>query len=101
MRISFRKEFRDSAQNLLRRCGYSEHYDPYVKKTSFIRRFSRLPYPRFHLYVNEESKNQLVFNLHLDAKKPSYPGSHAHSAEYDNEVVKQETLRIKSILESY
>jgi len=72
MRISFRKEFKDSARNILRRCGYAEHYDPYTKKTSFIRRFSHLAYPRFHLYVNEESQNKLVLNLHLDAKKPSY-----------------------------
>jgi len=55
-------------------------------------------YPRFHIYTKEEG-NQIIINLHLDQKKPSYEGSHAHSGDYDSETVKEEAGRIRSILE--
>lgn len=54
-------------------------------------------YPRFHLYIKEQG-NDLVFNLHLDQKKPSYAGSSAHSGEYDGELVEGEAERIKNII---
>ena len=55
-------------------------------------------YPRFHLYM-KENKEDLVFNLHLDQKRPSYPGARAHSGEYTGEVVEKEAERIKNIVE--
>ncbi len=51
-------------------------------------------YPRFHAYV-KEGPNGFTFNLHLDQKKPSYEGSHAHSGEYEGENVNQERARIE------
>ncbi|MBI4160099.1 hypothetical protein HY504_02950 [Candidatus Wolfebacteria bacterium] len=54
-------------------------------------------YPRFHLYARKRH-NELVFNLHLDQKKPSYAGTEAHSGEYNGELIERETARIKSIL---
>jgi hypothetical protein len=39
-----------------------------------------------------------VFNLHLDQKKTSYEGSHAHSGQYDGEVVDREADRIMKTL---
>lgn len=54
-------------------------------------------YPRFHIYAREE-KSEIVINLHLDQKKPSYAGSHAHAGDYDSETVKEEANRIKSLL---
>ncbi len=53
-------------------------------------------YPRFHAYVKEENGN-FIFNLHLDQKKPSYEGSHAHSGEYEGENVNEERTRIESL----
>lgn len=58
-------------------------------------RISGRDYPRFHAYVKMQGKD-LVVNLHLDQKKPSYQGSHRHSAEYDTELVVQEAERIKA-----
>ncbi len=80
----------------LRRAGY--HYlESQTGQISFGRRLGRQPYPRFHLYV--QTKGQAAyFNLHLDQKRPSYPGARAHSAEYDSEVVKQEAKRLQKIL---
>lgn len=56
-------------------------------------------YPRFHVYLKQEVKTgDFYFNLHLDHKKPSYEGVHAHSGEYDGALVEEEAGRIKTIL---
>lgn len=55
-------------------------------------------YPRFHLYVKTKDKN-LIFNLHLDQKKPIYRGVPAHAGEYDGEIVEKEAARIKQSLQ--
>lgn len=52
-------------------------------------------YPRYHAYIND-GPDGFVFNLHLDQKKPSYEGNHAHSGEYDGELVHTERKRIES-----
>ncbi len=70
---------------------------------SFVRRFSRDFYPRFHLYFTEEKDSKsgealLVFNLHLDQKKPGYAGFHRHNAEYESEVVAGEVARLRGLL---
>jgi hypothetical protein len=54
-------------------------------------------YPRFHIYMKEE-KGIITFNIHLDQKKPSYEGTHAHGGDYDSETVKKEIQRIKDLL---
>ncbi len=56
-------------------------------------------YPRFHLYIKITGKN-LVFNLHLDQKRPSYGRETRHSGEYEGKLVEAESQRIKTILES-
>jgi hypothetical protein len=93
----FKRSFRENPRNLLRRCGYHETYNTKTKVISFARRVGRLTYPQFHIFINKETGKEVVLNLHLDAKKPSYPGFHAHSGEYDTEVVKKEAVRIKRI----
>ena len=40
----------------------------------------------------------LIFNLHLDQKRPIYKGAPAHAGEYDGEIVSKEAERIKEIL---
>ena len=45
-----------------------------------------------------ENEN-LIFNLHLDQKRPIYKGVTAHSGEYEGEVVEEEAERFKKILE--
>ena len=56
-------------------------------------------YPRFHIYLKEENDN-LIFNLHLDQKRPIYKGVAAHAGEYDGKIVEEEAERIKEILSS-
>jgi len=64
---------------------------------NFMRRLSGYDYPRFHIYVHEET-DALVINLHLDQKKPSYGSAAAHSGEYEGETVAAEAQRIKSLV---
>lgn len=82
----------------MRRAGYAEFNDPNTGKTSYTKRFSGDYYPRFHLYVEQDKDNKVFLNLHLDQKKPSYPGSSAHSADYDGEVVSKEAKRLGGLI---
>ncbi|MBI4034094.1 MAG: hypothetical protein HY378_00915 [Candidatus Brennerbacteria bacterium] len=54
-------------------------------------------YPRFHIYLRED-KDVIVFNLHLDQKKPIYEGTIAHSGDYESDTVKAEVQRIKDVI---
>ncbi|MFH1822987.1 MAG: hypothetical protein ABH830_04795 [Patescibacteria group bacterium] len=86
-----------AAEQFLRRAGYAYIQDRQTGNDSFVRRLGSNFYPRFHMYLEEEAK-KIIFNLHLDQKKPSYAGAHAHNAEYDGEVVEQEVERLRSLL---
>lgn len=82
----------------MRKIGYHslgiKNYD-----LSFVRPLERSGYPRFHIYP-ETRKEELIFKIHLDRKKPTYEGMPAHSGEYKGKIVEEETERIKKILET-
>lgn len=84
-------------EQFLRRAGYGFIHDRRSGHDSFVRRLTRDHYPRLHMYVGQEDE-VIVFNLHLDQKRPSYGGSHAHNAEYDSPVVKSEIDRLRGLL---
>ncbi|MDO8430270.1 MAG: hypothetical protein Q7S73_02810 [bacterium] len=102
-----------STKTFLRQCGYIEIANPHKNnEISYARsldpgRF----YPRFHIYpVRDREGSQrasvsngvyLSFDLHLDAKKPSYEGTSAHSGEYDGQIIEEESERIKKIAERF
>ena len=88
-----------NALDVLRKAGYSYFKDPQSGEESFVVRLTSEFYPRFHLYV-ENSGNQVVFNLHLDQKKPSYGNEKMHSGEYDGPTVEKELRRIDSWVRS-
>lgn len=88
------ENFEESTVYFLRRCGYSSHGVPSGEQ-SFVRRLTRNNYPRFHAYAKMDG-DDLVINLHLDQKKPSYEGEHAHGAEYEGELLVGEVERIKT-----
>ena len=66
---------------------------------NLVRKLTGQNYPRFHAYVKQQGTD-FIFSLHLDQKKPSYEGSHAHSGEYEGDIVEREAQRIKNILEN-
>jgi hypothetical protein len=92
MKVIFNKKFKQTADFLIRRCGYGLVRDPRASEISYARRLGRGIYPRFHLYIN--SVNPLILNLHLDQKQASYEGYTAHSGDYDTDLVKQEAQNI-------
>jgi hypothetical protein len=94
------KNIKDTPRNVMRRLGYAEHFDRLTNQFSFVRRFERELYPRFHAYV-EERVGELTINLHLDMKKPSYEGSRAHSGEYDGPLLEKERERILSLISGF
>jgi len=98
MKIHFTKTFRQNITNLMRRCGYVKQQNRKTGEVSYVRRIGRSPYPHFHIYISQPKKDELILNLHLDQKKPSYGGVKAHSGEYDGAVVEREGERIKNIL---
>lgn len=93
-----KKLLKDNIYNLLKKLGY--YFVGRNQKESeivFKRPLERNGYPRFHLYL-KINEDRVIFNLHLDQKKPSYKGSPAHSAEYEGEVVENEIERIRQSL---
>ncbi len=95
MDITFKKPLPDNPRNILRRAGYSEHYDPRAQKTSYSIRLGSGRYPRFHCYY-KETDTTVNFSLHIDQKEASYEGAgHMHSGEYDGKLVEDEMGRIR------
>jgi hypothetical protein len=86
----------------LRHAGYALIPEREDGERSFARRLTRDFYPRFHVYFKEQADSsgavQVVFNLHLDQKRPGYEGYSRHNAEYDGEVVEREGERLTSLL---
>lgn len=88
---------KESILNLSRRLGYRPLPGSRGGEFSCQRALRGTDYPRFHLFI-KEAQDKLVFNLHLDQKKPCYPGSAAHSGEYIGKVVKKEAERLRQEL---
>lgn len=97
MEFTLKGPLKENVYSLMRRIGY---IFPREKNSefSFIQPLERSGYPRFHLYLKIEGEN-LIFNLHLDQKRPIYKGAPAHGGEYKGEVIEKETERIKQILQ--
>ncbi|MBI5037113.1 MAG: hypothetical protein HZC01_00170 [Candidatus Kerfeldbacteria bacterium] len=83
---------------LMGRLGYHENRNR-QGDTSFIRRLHSLGYPRFHIYPHT-TRSGVSLKLHYDEKRPSYAGSHAHSGQYDGDLVLAEAERIDTYLKS-
>ncbi len=93
MNFTIKGPFKENSYNLMRKIGYHfQKKDQTKSELAFVRPSSG--YPRFHLFLKEENDN-LVFNLHLDQKRPIYKGTTAHSGEYEGESVKKEAERIR------
>jgi hypothetical protein len=92
-----RERMSSNPLNFLRRAGYGYIENRRTGQGSFVRRITRNDFPRIHMYI-EETPESVTFNLHLDQKKASYQGSHAHSGEYDGSIVEEEMIRLKKLL---
>ncbi len=86
---------------LMRKAGYflvGEYREN--QELNFINPISINDYPRFHIYLRIRLKTkELVFNLHLDQKKPVYKKASDHGADYESEAIKREAERILLVLQ--
>lgn len=96
MKIVFTSTQIGDPERFIRRCGYGRHKTR-NGEVSYVKRVHGDWYPRFHVYILEK-KDKIIFNLHLDQRAPVYEGVKAHAGEYNSEVVKKETERIKKFI---
>ncbi|MFC1788174.1 hypothetical protein ACFLZY_03065 [Patescibacteria group bacterium] len=82
----------ETARNLMRQIGYSEHIG-HQGQISFSRRLSSDKFPRFHAYV-EEQENGMQINLHIDQKQQGASSGTAHGGEYEGSLVENEMKQI-------
>jgi len=90
------KNVKESIVSVARSLGYVI-IDTKGNEYNLVRKLDINNYPRFHIYLKQNGTD-FNFSLHLDQKKPSYEGSHAHSGEYFGPVVETEADKIKQIL---
>lgn len=95
-----KNRFNMAPEQFLRRAGYAYIRDRKTGLDSFARRLGGGFYPRLHMYADEQGDN-IIFNLHLDQKQPSYPGAPAHNAEYGGEVVEEEIERLEKLIKDF
>ena len=93
------QNLKDNPRTLIRRAGYSEHYDSRSGETSYSRRLDRSIFPKFHAYLDEKDGGVEV-SLHIDQKQPSYGVGHMHSGDYDGPLIERELERIKRSFET-
>ncbi len=89
------KGSKENIMSLMRGTGY--HFQREDKESSefvFVKPLARGGFPRFHLYLKKKDNN-LIFNLHLDQKRPIYKGAAAHSGEYSGDIIKEEIKKLK------
>ena len=87
-------------EQILRQAGYFYIFDKISQHGSFVRKLTSQRYPRFHLYLTENT-NEIIFDLHLDQSASRYKGQTAHNADYESAEVKTELTRIYHIVNSF
>ena len=84
-------KFNDNILNLIRSLGYI-FIEQINEEWNFAKKIGA-DYPRFHCYAKKNGSD-LIINLHLDQKKPSYGGSSAPAGEYNGPLIEQEASQI-------
>ena len=97
MNITIKKPKNENLQAIMRRLGYKPIGYSDRGELNCVRPIAG-DYPRFHAYIKEE-KDKLIFNIHLDQKRPTYGRETAHSGDYESETVREETEYIKQVIE--
>ena len=102
MKILLPDTFSVNLRQFLRRNGYASHLQTKLDRLSFVKRVTSDDFPRFHIYIEKDIRGKNYLTLHLDQKKPSYDGAHAHSGEYDGDLVRNESQALqKSIFQTH
>lgn len=94
-----RNKLSSNPYQLARKAGYGFIRDRRSGQESLVRRLGGGHYPRFHLYI-EEDTDQVTFSLHLDKQESAHPSQHRHNAEYNSEEVAGELETLKKFISS-
>jgi hypothetical protein len=100
MDIRYNKPLQKNSTVILRAAGYIPLFDRQSGKESYALKIRGDRYPRFHLYVKEESDSGVWWHVHLDQKEHGWSESR-HDTEYDGEEVKKEGERLVRWLAHY
>lgn len=100
MDIVIAKPLKKNSYTILREAGYIPIFDRASGKQSYIFRTKEGRYPRFHVYVQEESDARTKWHLHLDNREHGF-GERLHDTEYEGAAVNDEGARLKRWLAHY
>lgn len=93
MKFRLPNNFTQTPAMMVRRCGYLQIHDRISDQTSYVYKLTKERYPRFHLYITENTE-ETIFDLHLDQAKTRYDNQKAHNADYETPEVKAELTRV-------
>ena len=94
MDIAITKPLKKNSYAILREAGYIPIFDRASGKQSYIFRIRGDRYPRFHIYVTEESTAKVAWHLHLDHREHGW-GEKLHDTEYNGNAVTEEGNRLR------
>lgn len=100
MDIVISKPLKKNSYAILRDAGYIPIFDRASGKQSFVFRIKDTRYPRFHVYLEEESDSRTKWHLHLDHREHGF-GERLHDTEYDGDAVREEGSRLQRWLMHY
>lgn len=100
MDISWKQELSQTSYRILREAGYIPIHDRKTGKQSYVYKLTGNRYPRFHVYIEGETDEQLDLHLHLDNKEHGW-GQRLHDSEYNGERVDAEGERLKRWLQHF
>jgi hypothetical protein len=100
MDIVITKPLKKNSYAILRDAGYIPIFDRASGKQSYVFRIKDGRYPRFHVYVQEESDARTKWHMHLDQREHGF-GERLHDTDYDGEAVKEEGARLQRWLAHY
>ena len=100
MKFKIPNRLRQNPYVILRQAGYMPLHDRLSGKDSYARKLTAGRYPRFHLYLKEDSQ-EIIFDLHLDQTSSRHENQTAHNADYDSQEVKDELIRLYGFLRNY
>lgn len=95
MDIVYRAPLTQTSYRIMRDAGYIPIHDRKSGKQSYVYKIRGDRYPRFHVYVREETENNLTLHVHLDHKAHGWSETSRHDADYDSADVAQEAERLK------
>lgn len=100
MDIRYDKPLSKNSYAILREAGYIPLFDRQSGKQSFAFKIRGDRYPRFHVYVQEETDTVLALHVHMDSKAHGWSDSR-HDADYDGPEVREEAGRLLRWLAHY